>query len=419
MNPDTLKVYVKTLGCKVNQVESESLLSELSHYNVELAEDMSAAQVVVINTCSVTSEADAKTRKAIRKCARQEGVVLAIPTGCSAALHEDELNLLEENVCVVADKTSVARFIIDRFSLTKKEQVDSLKTMREDHPALFRSRSFVKVQDGCDNFCSYCIVPYARGDVSSTPYADVREHVEELAANGVKEIVLTGINVGRYYDETAGINTLAELIRRLALSSIERIRVSSIEPVHVDESFIDLFSTEPKLCEHLHIPLQSGSNLILSAMNRAYTREEFASMVAQLKNAVPHIALTTDVIVGFPGEADEDFAETLELCERCGFAKIHVFRYSQRSGTPAAEMQQIEPEVVAERALRLRELGEKLASEYRRAQKGRELEVLIEREQNHQLTATSREHIVMTFPSSQPDLEGHLMKVGNIYKVLG
>lgn len=419
MMSETLNLFVKTLGCKVNQVESEGLLRELSHFDVKLVDTIEDAHVVVVNTCSVTSEADAKTRKAIRKCARLEQVELVIPTGCSAALHEEELNQLEKNVHVVSDKTAVARFVIERFGLRKNDVVETLEKMRLEHPSLFRSRSFVKVQDGCDNFCSYCIVPYARGDVFSVPYSDVQQEVETLAQNGVKEIVLTGINVGRYSDKSAGVDSLSQLITRLAKSGIERIRVSSIEPIHVDDQFMALFEGEPKLCEHLHIPLQSGSNRILTAMNRNYSRENFADMVDRLKSVSPHIALTTDVIVGFPGETEDDFKETLELCERCGFSKIHVFRYSKRAGTPAAEMKQVDIDFIAERSARLRVLGEKLSSKYRADQKGRELEVLIEREHEGQLTGTSREHIVMSFAQGAKDNAGQLMTVGNIYKVLG
>ena len=419
MMPETLKLFVKTLGCKVNQVESEGLLRELSHFDVKLVDTIDDANVVVVNTCSVTSEADAKTRKAIRKCARLEKVELVIPTGCSAALHEEELNQLENNIHVVCDKTAVARFIIGRFGLRENDTAQTFEKMRLEHPSLFRSRSFVKVQDGCDNFCSYCIVPYARGSVFSVPYSEVQKEVETLAQNGVKEIVLTGINVGRYSDKSVGIDSLSQLITCLAKSGIERIRVSSIEPIHVDSQFVALFEDEPKLCQHLHIPLQSGSNRILSAMNRNYSRENFADMVDRLKSVSTHIALTTDVIVGFPGETEDDFNETLELCERCGFSKIHVFRYSKRAGTPAAEMEQVDPDIIVERSARLRVLGEKLSAQYRSDLKGRELEVLIEREHEGQLTATSREHIVMSFAQGAKDIAGQLMTVGNIYKVLG
>ena len=231
--------------------------------------------------------------------------------------------------------------------------------------------------------------------------------------------MLTGINVGRYNDAAAGVANLPALIKRLATTDIKRIRVSSIEPIHVDDELVQLLATEPKLCEHLHIPLQSGSDAVLEAMNRHYSSEQFIAMVDRLKQVAPHIAVTTDVIVGFPGETEADFNKTLEVCDRCGFAKIHVFRYSKRAGTPAAQREQVDARTSARRAQLIRVLGARLAEDYRKNAQGRTLEVLVESARDGRLNATSREHIVMSFDEGATDLHGASMKVGNIYSVIG
>lgn len=418
MDKGTLSLYVKTLGCKVNQVESENLMKSLAHYNVVLADSADSADVVIVNTCSVTHEADAKTRKALRKIAREPGTQLVIPTGCSAALHQEQLEALNEKITVIVDKTAVAGFIVDRFNLHEGD-VHSLREMRAEHPTLFRTRSFVKIQDGCENFCSYCIVPFARGKMRSQDALEVRDEVERLAHNGVKEIVLTGINVGCYKDETNGIRTLPDLVRLLSKTSIVRIRISSIEPIHINDDFVSLFGKDSKVCEHLHIPLQSGADTVLERMNRRYSRGEYLRIIRKLKEAVPHIALTTDVIVGFPEETEEDFLDTIDACQQSGFSKIHVFRYSKRAGTPAAEMPQLDSKVAINRAARLRAVGAELARTYEVQQRGRLLEMLIESEQNGVFKATSREHLSREYSVGATDYQGKPLQVGSLVHVMG
>lgn len=418
MNNDTLSLYVKTLGCKVNQVESESLMQSLAHFNVRLVDSAEEADVVVVNTCSVTHEADAKTRKSLRRIAREPRVQLVIPTGCSAALHQEQLEALDDKIAVIVDKTAVARFITDRFNLHKGSE-QSLRTMRAEHPKLFRTRSFVKVQDGCENFCSYCIVPYARGKMRSQDAHELRDEVERLAQNGVKEVVLTGINVGRYQDKAHDIHTLTDLIRLLAETSIARIRISSIEPIHVDDDFISLFGEGSKVCEHLHIPLQSGSDSVLERMKRRYTRAQYLDLIQKLKKAVPHIALTTDVIVGFPEETEEEFQNTVDACIQSGFSKIHVFCYSKRAGTPAASMPQLDPHVVSERAARLRKVGTELAHTFEVQQNGRLLELVVESERDGILKTTSREHLSREYPVGTTDYQGKPLQVGSLAYVMG
>lgn len=414
-----LSLYVKTLGCKVNQVESESFLREFATFDVELADAQEQADIIVVNTCSVTGEADAKARKALRKCARQPKTQHVIATGCSAVMHAEELEALEDNITVLADKTRVAPYIIELLKLKPKAEEDSLEQLRSSHPGLFRTRSFVKVQDGCTNFCSYCIVPYARGALHSTPSREIVTEVEKLADNGVKEIVLTGINIGRYRDEDQGIESLPQLVNLLERTGIQRIRISSIEPVDMSDEFVALFASGSKVCEHLHIPLQSGSDAVLKAMNRGYTAQTYKDIVARLRSVVPDIALSTDVIVGFPGETNQDFEATLALCNEVGFSKLHVFKYSKRKGTPAAEMQQVDSQTIAKRAQELASLGSKLAQRYLDNMKGRPLEFLIEGEYGDSLRGTSREHITRLFDKGSRDDEGNVISVGSLHTVIG
>ena len=390
---DTFKFSIKTLGCKVNQVESETMMLDLAGYDVEPVDEYERADAIIVNTCSVTGEADAKTRKAIRKMARSPRCSSVIVTGCSAALHEEELLELDEKVHVVVDKTAVAAFIVESFSLDVTRDDDVEQRMRHENEPLFRTRSFVKVQDGCENFCSYCIVPYARGACVSMPFREIIARVEDLVSSGTREIVLTGINIGRYRDETQQISDISDLIEAVAETGIERIRVSSIEPVDIDEKFTSLFERIPQMCEHVHIPLQSGSNTVLGRMGRRYTKEEFARSAALLRSVSPDISLTTDVIVGFPHESDEEFEQTVRFCEEIGFSKIHVFRYSPREGTPAALEEQIPSCTVVSRADELRKVSDDLARRYRARFVGKPLEVLMERASGGRVAGTSREYL--------------------------
>lgn len=391
-----VSVYIQTLGCKVNQVESDTFAQTLSHYPVKLVSSLGEAQAVIINTCSVTGEADAKTRKAVRKAATTAGVELVIPTGCAAALHEERLGSLADTVRVVADKTAVPDVLIEHFGLVPcQSDADATDGCLPAHLS-FRTRVSVKVQDGCENFCSYCIVPYARGPRKSTPVVEVIRRVNELVAGGTKEIVLTGINIGEYRD---GDLDFVGLINAVSTQTeIYRIRISSIEPVHITDEFIELISENPKICHHLHIPLQSGSDRVLREMRRRYLTTEFEQAIARLRAVAPEIAITTDVIVGYPTESEQDFTETLEFCERIQFAGIHVFRFSPREGTVAASLNALPSDLVGARAAALREIAANMAVAYEERFAGKSVEMLVERVHNGVVQATSREHLVEGAP---------------------
>ena len=381
-----LKVAFRTLGCKVNRVESESIAAELLGRGVSIAEE-TEADVVVINTCTVTAEADAKARKAVRHAVRLPRGPLVVVTGCLAAVDAEAVRSLGARVVVEPDKTQVAARVAQHLALAKPTS----PTVRAGSAA-FRTRVSIKIQDGCDNFCTYCIVPHARGVPRGEPLAAVVAEVDLLVTAGVTEVILTGINLGRYRDPASGAD-LADLIRAVAATGVSRLRLSSIEPPDLTPRLLAALAETPSACHQLHVPLQSGSDAVLSAMGRAYTTARYRELVLAAREALPGLTLTTDIIAGFPTETAQHHAETLAFVEEIGFSKLHVFRYSVRPGTPAAELVQLEPSVRAERAVHLRELGERQRSAFLDAHVGTLTEVLVETVDGDTATGTTRDYV--------------------------
>jgi len=375
----TPRVAFKTLGCKVNQVEAEQIAAALLGGTVELAAEADA-DVIVVNTCTVTAEADHKARKAVRHAHGLPQEPAVVVTGCLAALDAEGLRELGERVVVEAEKSLVAARVTDLLAAAAIVSPGVLDAALAPAPRAgrgFHTRAMVKIEDGCDNFCAYCIVPFARGNPRSTPLADVVAEVEALVAAGVNEVVLTGINIGRYDHSGA---QLPELIQAIAATGIPRIRLSSIEPPDVDAAFLEVVAAIPAFCRQLHIPLQSGCDRTLTEMGRHYTVAGYVSTIARAREALPGLALTTDVLVGFPGESDADAAETFALLKRIGFAKLHVFRYSPRPGTLAVTREdRVTPAASATRAERVRIRGEHMRDQHLKAQVGSVVEVLVER----------------------------------------
>lgn len=387
-------VAFRTLGCKVNRVESDAIATELLGRGCRLADEDEAA-VIIINTCTVTGEADAKARKAVRQALKASGEPVVVVTGCLAALDADGLRALGERVVVEADKEAVAARVTRMLASRLMPEAATAAGVRTGEG--FRTRVAVKVQDGCDNFCTYCIVPHARGGPRSRPAAEVLTEVASLADSGVREVVLTGINIGGYRDEEAG--GLPQLCVALAhRTGVERIRVSSIEAPACGSAWMDAMLEAPQIVRHFHVPLQSGSDRILKAMGRHYTAERFEQILAEWRERLPDITFTTDVITGFPGETDDDHAATMELCERIGFSRLHVFRYSARSGTPAATMpDQVPAGTKARRAEELRELDARLRGRFLESRLGLPVEVLVERIEDGVAEGTTREYLRLRF----------------------
>lgn len=374
-----MKVAIVNLGCKVNRVESDTIALSYLSRGAQLCE-VPDADTVIVNTCTVTGEAEKKTRKSIRRVLRDNAHAHVVVTGCAAAIDPEFFRSLDSRV-VVVDKTDIPN---DREGSQAQSSEELVRVGVE-----FPTRVAVKVQDGCNHSCTYCIVHVARGKAWSRSVEEVEHEVLMLAEAGVKEIVLTGIDLASYsYVGSDGRLRLGALVKRLlhGLESLGfddvRLRISSVEPRSLDAEFIGVLAeSEGRVCRHLHLPLQSGSSRVLKEMNRPYDRQAFAKIVDNLYQQVPSLSLTTDIIVGFPGETEADFADTLELARHCRFSKIHTFRYSKRAGTPAAERtDQIDPQIKDERAHTLMSLGDELRASFAQSLVGEEERIVVEQE---------------------------------------
>lgn len=356
-----MKVGICSLGCKVNIYESELVTNILKNNNYTVVDFEDKADIYIINTCSVTNESDKKSRKMINRAKKNNPAAIIIVMGCYSQVNAEDIDV--DIVLGNKDKSKIVE-IIEEYIKTKQKKKIIYDLTKVDFEKMeitnfdSHTRAFVKIQDGCNAFCSYCIIPYVRGRVRSKDPEDVIKEVTTLVEKGYKEIVLTGIHTGRYGTD---INTtLEELLNKLVnIPNIYRIRLSSIEINEITPGIKELLKENKVMAKHLHIPLQSGSNKILKLMNRRYNKEEFLSMVDNLRD-IPDISLTTDLIVGFPNEDEEEFNETIDTLKKIGFTKIHTFPYSKRKGTPAATMDnQVSPEEKKKRVHRILDLSNK------------------------------------------------------------
>ena len=356
-----MKVGICSLGCKVNIYESELVTNILKNNNYAVVDFEDKADIYIINTCSVTNESDKKSRKMINRAKKNNPDAIIIVMGCYSQVNAEDIDV--DIVLGNRDKSKIVEIIEDYIKTKQKKKIiyDLTKVDFEKMEITnfdSHTRAFVKIQDGCNAFCSYCIIPYVRGRVRSKDPEDVIKEVTALVEKGYKEIVLTGIHTGRYGTD---INTtLEELLNKLVnIPNIYRIRLSSIEINEITPGIKELLKENKVMAKHLHIPLQSGSDKILKLMNRRYNKEEFLSMVDNLRD-IPDISLTTDLIVGFPNEGEEEFNETIDTLKEIGFTKIHTFPYSKRKGTPAATMDnQVSPEEKKKRVHRILDLSNK------------------------------------------------------------
>lgn len=354
-----MKVGICSLGCKVNIYESELVTNILKNNNYTVVDFDDKADIYIINTCSVTNESDKKSRKMINRAKKNNPAAIIIVMGCYSQVNAEDIDV--DIVLGNRDKSKIVE-IIEEYIKTKQKKKIIYDLTKVDFEKMeitnfdSHTRAFVKIQDGCNAFCSYCIIPYVRGRVRSKDPEDVIKEVTALVEKGYKEIVLTGIHTGRYGTD---INTnLEELLNKLVnIPNIYRIRLSSIEINEITPGIKELLKENKVIAKHLHIPLQSGSDKILKLMNRKYNKEEFLSMVDNLRD-IPDISLTTDLIVGFPNEGEEEFNETIDTLKEIGFTKIHTFPYSKRKGTPAAIMDnQVSPEEKKKRVHRILDLS--------------------------------------------------------------
>lgn len=382
------KAALHNLGCKVNAYETEAMQHLLEEAGYEIVPFTQKADVYVINTCSVTNMADRKSRQMLHKAKKNNPDSIVVATGCYVQTSEKEvLNDLSVDIVIGNDRKHDLVRLLDEYSLDSvNDTVDDINDGKHDFEELFidqtkeHTRAFIKVQDGCNQFCSYCIIPYARGRVRSRRFENVIAEVERLAANGFKEVVLTGIHLSSYgvdFEEATGLLELIQAVN--AVKGIERIRLGSLEPKIVTEHFASELSKLDKICPHFHLSLQSGCDATLKRMNRKYTTKEYERGCELLRKYFVHPAITTDVIVGFSGETEEEFEQTKAYLEHIHFYEMHIFKYSKRKGTRAAVMpDQIDEQIKAARSEKLIALGHDMSKEFRKFYIGKNEEVLFE-----------------------------------------
>lgn len=376
-----MKVVVETLGCKVNAYESELIKEMFLNNKDEIIDDKTLADVIVINTCTVTNQADSKGRKLIRQARRDNENAILIVCGCMTQNHED-IDIDADIILGNKDKSKILD-LIDEFKKNKKQirlfydlrnvSFEDMKITHFEH----KTRGFVKIQDGCNNFCSYCIIPFVRGNIRSKNIDVAYDEIKCLVDNGYQEIVLTGIHTGSY---GVGENfDLVDLIRKIStLDGLKRIRISSIEITELNDKFMEEFKNNLKICSHLHVPIQSGSDHVLKNMNRKYDIAYFKEKTNLIKSLREDVNLTTDLIVGFPEETDEDFNTTKQNLIDIGFSKIHTFPYSIRRGTKASMMKQVNDTVKKNRTHEILELSDRLENAYYQKYIGKIVTVLVE-----------------------------------------
>lgn len=382
------KAALHNLGCKVNAYETEAMQHLLEEAGYEIVPFTQKADVYVINTCSVTNMADRKSRQMLHKAKKNNPDSIVVAAGCYVQTSEKEvLNDLSVDIVIGNDRKHDLVRLLEEYSLDSvNDTVDDINDGKHDFEELFidqtkeHTRVFIKVQDGCNQFCSYCIIPYARGRVRSRRFENVIAEVERLAANGFKEVVLTGIHLSSYgvdFEEATGLLELIQAVN--AVKGIERIRLGSLEPKIVTEHFASELSKLDKICPHFHLSLQSGCDATLKRMNRKYTTKEYERGCELLRKYFVHPAITTDVIVGFPGETEEEFEQTEAYLEHIHFYEMHIFKYSKRKGTRAAAMpDQIDEQIKAARSEKLIALGHDMSKEFRKFYIGKNEEVLFE-----------------------------------------
>ena len=407
-----MKFNIVTFGCKVNQYESNMMKERMLSSNFFYVENISEANIIVVNTCSVTNVADKKCLKMIRRIKREYPNSILVVAGCSSQNKQEIYENLDIDILIGNKDKSKIDILLKEYIKTHKKYVKFYNDRKLDFEDMLISdynhiRAFIKIEDGCDNFCSYCIIPYVRGSVRSKNFETVIKEAKLLTQKGHKEIVLTGIHTGHYMDNDYD---LTDLINELSkIEDLLRIRISSIEITELNDKFLNMLSTNKKVCDHLHIPLQAGSDEILKKMNRKYDLKYYEEKIKKIRMIRPDISITTDIIVGFPYETDKLFNETLEFSRKINFSKIHVFPYSIRLGTSAANMpNQVDESIKKERVKKLMDLSETMEKEYYNKFVGKELDILVEECDNNVSIGHSSNYLMIRLNEK--------LEVGQIYK---
>jgi len=415
------KAAFYTLGCKVNQYETEAMTESFENAGYEIVDYSEYADVYIINTCTVTNMGDRKSRQIIRRAREKNPEALVAVVGCYSQIAPGEvLEIPEVSLVVGTDERSRMVELVE-YAMQKEEKlnmVNDIMKVREFEEMPIKSyksrtRAFLKIQEGCDQYCTYCIIPYARGHIRSRKPDSIIAEVKELAENGFREIVLTGIHVASY-GKDLGNTSLIDIIEKIhEIDGIRRIRMSSVDPNVMTDGFIERLSRLPKICGHFHLSLQSGCDETLKRMNRKYTTGEYRRVVEKLREVFADVAITTDLIVGFPGETEEEFQKTVDFVEEIAFSGMHVFKYSQRSGTPAAKYEnQVKPQVKDARSKVITAIAEKNEEKFKKAFIGRSKPVLYEQPFDGQksLFEGLTDNYIRVVSESQEDIKGKIIE---------
>ncbi len=422
------KIAFMTLGCKVNQADTASMQELFRQAGYTVCDFTEEADVYVVNTCVVTNTGQQKSRQMIRRAIRKENDALIVVTGCYPQTAAEEVKAIDGVDLIIGTQDRAKIVTLVEAALAKKhnqiddgvrpwEQSVQFEEMSGGNES-DKTRAYLKIQEGCNQYCSYCIIPYARGPIRSRSLQGIREEAQRLTEAGYKEIVLIGIHLGCYGKEMKDGTSLYDAVKAaLSVPGLQRLRLGSLESVEVEERLLDLMETDKRLCPHLHLPLQSGCDKVLKDMRRPYDSKRFATLLEQIRKKVPGIAVTTDVIVGFPGETEADFDLTCNFVKQCGFAKMHIFPYSKRKGTPAAARQDQVPEPVKkQRAEKLAELDREMQHAYFAQNVGTNHAVLVEQPVITDKKTTGcveglTENYIRTEIKGEPDLCGEVINV--------
>ena len=407
-----------TLGCKVNTYESNAMLKIFNEAGYEEVDFKEIADVYVINTCTVTNTGDSKSRQMIRKAIRKNPQATVCVVGCYSQIAPEEIEQIEGVGVVLGTqhRKDIVKYV-DEYLKTGKpvikvDNVMNLKKFEDLNIDRFKNtRAFLKIQDGCNNFCTYCIIPYARGRVRSRDKDSVLNQAKTLVANGYVEIVLTGIHTAGYGEDMDNYSFYDLLVDLVKIDGLKRLRISSIETSQISDEIINLIGSNDIIVDHLHIPLQSGCDATLKRMNRKYTTSQYLEKINKIRNYLPNIAFTTDVIVGFPGESDEEFEETYNFIKEVNYSELHVFPYSPRRNTPAAKMKdQVDDKIKHERVNRLLELSKKLNRDFALKQIGKILKVLFEKRDGDYLVGHASDYLKVKVKTTD-NLIGEIVEV--------
>lgn len=417
---DTKKVAFCTLGCKVNQYETNGMMQKFIEAKYEIVEFNEFADIYIVNTCTVTNMADKKSRQMLRRVKEINRNSIVVAVGCYAQVAKNELEKIDEIDLVLGNNEKIDIVQNVEKYIEKKQKSNIQDVMYQNEFVDFgsvtyteKTRAVIKVQDGCDRFCSYCIIPYARGRVRSRIPESILEEITEISKNGIKEVVITGIHVASYGKDFKNEYRLIDLLEDInKINGIKRIRLGSLEPTLITEEFISRLTKLEKICDHFHLSLQSGCDETLKRMNRKYTTNEFKKCTELLKNAYPNVSLTTDIIVGFPGETDEEFEKTYNFLKDIDFYKMHIFKYSKRKGTKAAVMQnQIDGNIKEQRSRRLIELSDNNENMHNNKYVGKTVEVLFEEKDGEYIKGHTTNYIVVKIKNTDKILENRIEKV--------